>query len=159
MDAPRTSFEYGRLGGTSGFRVLVADDHPTNRRLFNAIFGSCGCSVTVAEDGAEAIALALSQDFDLICLDRHMPHLSGDEVAERLCSQAGPRPFLVLCTSDPRPHEGPNWFNAELTKPVRPQEVVDVIVEALRFRRSRPRGGGDRARAVEGSAAGRAEAS
>jgi CheY-like chemotaxis protein len=136
MDVFRTSFEYGELGGTSAFRVLVADDHAPSRRLYDAILGSCGCVVTMVSDGAEALAVASSQDFDLICLDRHMPHLTGDGVADQLRALHGdgPRPYLVLCTSDLRPGDAPGRFDAALSKPIRPQDMVDAVVEALRFK-------------------------
>lgn len=145
MSGPRTSFEYGRLGGTSGLDVLVADDDAPSRRLLEAVFGSCGCAVTLALDGTDAANLALSRPFDLICLDRHMPHLTGDEVAEhiRFVHGDGLRPFLVMCTSDPRSDDAMHPFDAALSKPITLQGVVDVIAEALQFRlawRSEPAG-------------------
>jgi|GEM_PF-2502779 CheY-like chemotaxis protein len=139
MGGGRTSFEYGRLGGTSDFRVLVADDDAASRRLLEAVFGSCGCVVTLALDGGEAAELALGRDFDLVCLDRHMPFLTGDEVADRLHALGdGARPYLAACTSDgDEPADG---FDAVLIKPIRLQSVIDTIAGALQFRRA-ARGG------------------
>jgi len=133
MIVRRSSFQLGSQIGASNFTVLVADDNAANRRLFELLYRSCGCSVTVAENGAEALSAALSQHFDLICLDRHMPHVSGDEVADAVRSAYGraARPFLVLCTSDPRPDDALHAFDAVLPKPVTPHDVVTVVAKAL----------------------------
>lgn len=134
MIVRRSTFELGAQIGAPQFKVLAADDSAANRRLFEALFTSCGCAVSLAPDGAVAMAAALSQRFDLICLDRHMPHASGDEVAEAVKAAygRGPRPYLVLCTSDPRPGDAPYAFDAVLPKPVATQDVVAVVAKALR---------------------------
>lgn len=133
MIVRQSSFRSGAHVDASKFRVLVADDCAANRRLFEVLYESCGCSVTLAEDGAEAISAALSQHFDLICLDRHMPYVSGDEVAEAVRAAYGraPRPFLVLSTSDPRPGDAPYAFDAVLPKPFTPQDVAAVVAKAV----------------------------
>lgn len=133
MIVRRSTFQLGTQVGAARFTVLIADDCAPNRRLLEVLYESCGCSVTLAEDGAEAMSLALSQHFNLICLDRHMPKATGDEVAEAVRSTYGrsPRPYLVLCTSDPRPGDGRGPFDALLQKPVTPQEVVAVVARAL----------------------------
>lgn len=133
MIVRRSTFQLGAQVGAAKFTVLVADDCAANRRLLEVLYESCGCSVHLAEDGAEAMAAALSQHFNLICLDRHMPKASGDEVAKAVRSTYGraPRPYLVLCTSDPRPGDAPYAFDAVLPKPVSPQDVVAVVAKAL----------------------------
>lgn len=133
MIVRRRLFQLESQAGASTFTVLVADDSDANRRLFEVLYSSCGCSVTLAEDGAEALSASLSQHFDLICLDRHMPHVSGDEVADAVRAAYGraPRPFLVLCTSDPRPDDALHAFDAVLPKPVTPHDVVTVVAKAL----------------------------
>jgi CheY-like chemotaxis protein len=93
-------------------RVLVVDDHPVNRLVLSEIFTHLGCEVCVAEDGTQALSLASVDRFDLICLDRHMPGLSGDEVAERL-----PAEQLVLAWSTDL-CDLPDRFNGALPKPV-----------------------------------------
>jgi CheY-like chemotaxis protein len=133
MIVRQSSFQLDARVHASKFTVLVADDCAANRRLFEVLFSSCGCSVSLVEDGAEALSAALSQHFDLICLDRHMPNASGDEVAEAVRSAYGraPRPFLVLSTSDPRPGDVPYAFDAVLPKPFTPHDVATVVAKAL----------------------------
>lgn len=93
-------------------RVLVVDDHPINRLVLTEIFTHLGCDVCVAEDGAQALGLSSADRFDLICLDRHMPGLSGDEVAARL----GADEFVLAWSTDTT--DLPDRFNGVLSKPV-----------------------------------------
>ena len=69
---------------TADLRVLVVDDHPVNRLVLRELLSHLGCVVSAVEDGAQALSASSADHFDLVCLDRHMPGLSGDEVAERL---------------------------------------------------------------------------
>lgn len=125
---------------TAGLRVLVADDHPVHRVLLRNLFGAFGCSVTVANDGLEALSHFERCDFDLVCLDRHMPGLGGCEVAR---SMAG-RTYLVSCTSDPSP--GVEVFDTVMAKPIRAMDIVEAVTAASRMlgrcRRRVARGGG-----------------
>ena len=65
-------------------RVLIVDDHPVNRLVLTEIFRQLGCEVATAEDGGQALSAWAPDHFDLVCLDRHMPGLSGDDVVGRL---------------------------------------------------------------------------
>ncbi len=58
-------------------RVLVVDDNPVNLMLMAALMASRGLVPSMAADGAEAVALACEQDFDLILMDLQMPVLDG----------------------------------------------------------------------------------
>lgn len=93
-------------------RVLVVDDHPVNRLVMGELLSHLGCVVVLAEDGARALSTASVDRFDLICLDRNMPGLSGDEVAERL-----PGEQLVLAWSTDV-SDLPKRYNGTLSKPV-----------------------------------------
>ncbi len=106
--------------------VLVADDHEGNRRLLSAIFESLGCQVTTVTNGADA--LAASGDFDLICLDRHMSPIGGDEVAAKV----GSRAFLMACTSDPR--DAPDDFDVLVAKPFSCAAIYEAVEAARAWR-------------------------
>ena len=58
-------------------RILVADDNPVNRTLAQRLLEKAGCSVRVAEDGAETLAAADQEQFDIVFLDVQMPTLDG----------------------------------------------------------------------------------
>jgi CheY-like chemotaxis protein len=60
-----------------GFSVLVAEDHPTNRKVVELILGSLDLELTCVEDGAQAVAAVEQQAFDLILMDMQMPVMDG----------------------------------------------------------------------------------
>ena len=62
-------------------RILVVDDEETIRLTLATLLQRRGYTVTVATDGAEALALIERQSFDLLLLDLIMPGQSGLEVA------------------------------------------------------------------------------
>lgn len=57
--------------------VLVVDDVETNRFVATGYLSTLGATVIEAENGQEALDLALKTPFDLILMDRHMPETDG----------------------------------------------------------------------------------
>ena len=68
----------------SPLRVLVADDEPPIRLLCQVNLAVAGIEVLQAADGEEALALARSEEPDLVLLDLMMPNVDGWTVAEEL---------------------------------------------------------------------------
>jgi signal transduction histidine kinase len=58
-------------------RVLVVDDHETNRSVACLMLETIGFDHAVACDGLEAVAAAAAAPFDLILMDVRMPNLDG----------------------------------------------------------------------------------
>jgi DNA-binding response OmpR family regulator len=65
-------------------RILVADDSPAVRRMVAARLIADGHDVVEAEDGKEALDLALKEPPAAVVLDKVMPKLDGFEVVRRL---------------------------------------------------------------------------
>ena len=65
-------------------RVLVVDDDPGIRETMNDILTLEGFDVTVAPDGASAIALCRREEFDVALLDIRMPGMDGVETLKAL---------------------------------------------------------------------------
>ena len=65
----------------SGLNILLAEDNPINRLFAQSLIEEEGHTVTVAEDGREALTALQKGGFDLVLLDVQMPHLDGLEVA------------------------------------------------------------------------------
>jgi two-component system cell cycle response regulator DivK len=65
--------------------VLVADDNPDDREITKRLLElCCVCRVVEAEDGLDAVGLALSERPDMILMDLRMPGLDGYEAAARI---------------------------------------------------------------------------
>ena len=65
-------------------RVLVVDDVATNRLLLRAKLSSAYYDVVVAENGAQALELARSEQPDMVMLDVMMPDMDGFAVCAAL---------------------------------------------------------------------------
>jgi len=79
-------------------RILLADDHGLVRRGLRLILDAQPDLEVVAEasDGAEAVALALSEDLDLAILDISMPRMTGLQAARELRQRRPDVRVLIL---------------------------------------------------------------
>jgi len=59
-----------------GKKILIADDEPSVRSLVKKLLGK-NCTVLEANDGKEAINIALNEKPDLILMDILMPKMDG----------------------------------------------------------------------------------
>ena len=127
------------LESLRGKRILVVDDNRTNRSILKKQIGNAGMNVTVADNGAEALALlenasARGASFDLGVLDLHMPAMNGlvltREIRSREAISAMP---LVILTSDRDPEEAAEArllrVGSFLVKPVRQASLLKAIAE------------------------------
>lgn len=86
-------------------RVLIADDHALFAKTLEAILsGTPGIDVVgFAEDGLEAVGLAVTLSPDVVLMDLEMPRLDGIAATRRLRELGLGIPVLVLTASaDPR---------------------------------------------------------
>ncbi|MBU2292476.1 MAG: response regulator [Alphaproteobacteria bacterium] len=58
-------------------RILVADDHPTNRTVVELILKGFGAHTRCVENGLEAVEAFCRGDFDLVLMDMQMPVMDG----------------------------------------------------------------------------------
>jgi CheY-like chemotaxis protein len=123
----------------AGKRLLVVDDHPTNRRILSLQAQTWGMEcVTAASPEAALALLRQGQRFDLAVLDMHMPEMDGAALAAAMCAEharQGQHFQLILLTSlgyETRPElEVVECFAAYLTKPVKPSQLYDVLISLL----------------------------
>jgi signal transduction histidine kinase/ActR/RegA family two-component response regulator len=62
-----------------GMKILVAEDNLVNQKMMQRLLQRCGCSVDLAENGAEAVERAMFGQYDVILMDVHMPVMDGVE--------------------------------------------------------------------------------
>jgi len=60
-------------------RVLLAEDHETNRMLAVEVLEMAGFVVDVVEDGEQAVAARFQADYDVVLMDCQMPTMDGLE--------------------------------------------------------------------------------
>jgi len=80
-------------------RILVVDDHQSNRDLLSRRLSREGYEVTTAADGHAALAQVAAGNVDLVLLDLLMPGMSGYEVLCRLKADAQQSGIPVIMIS------------------------------------------------------------
>ncbi len=125
----------------SGCRVLIVDDNAEGCRALSKFLEISGFAVTVAADGASALAaLRNGRPPDFLLTDLMLPDLDGLEVARR-ARELRPAPRIALITGwsmedqAPEAVRGIDWV---FPKPLN----VRALVETLR--NSAPRSEGQR---------------
>jgi DNA-binding response OmpR family regulator len=80
--------------------ILLVEDHADLAATIGDELEARGYTMDFAADGASALGLALTQQYDLILLDLMLPKLSGMEVCQRLREQRVSTPILMLTARD-----------------------------------------------------------
>jgi DNA-binding response OmpR family regulator len=91
-----------------------------------------GFEVILAEDGEQALALALSETPDVILLDQIMPKLDGKQVLTALRAAVSTKDIPVLVLTGMARGAPEDWPGAHFVgKPFSPDELVDRIRKVL----------------------------
>jgi signal transduction histidine kinase/CheY-like chemotaxis protein len=132
-DAARPAEEHD-APPASARSILIAEDHPVNRRLISLILEPMGWTLALAENGAEAVSAAALRAFDVIVMDMQMPVMSGLEATHAIRSGAGPNANtpIVALTANAFDDDRVAWMNAGaaafLTKPIDPVRLIAAIL-------------------------------
>jgi CheY-like chemotaxis protein len=127
-------------GGTEPprhLRVLIADDVVMNREIAAAFMRAADHTVTMVENGDDAVSAAAAEDFDVILMDVRMPGTDGLEAARQIRALAGARrhtPIVALTAlafSDEVEACRLAGMNAHLAKPFRFDTLNEAILRAV----------------------------
>lgn len=124
-----------------GYRVLVIEDDAGVRRTLEHILRGGDHDVLAVPEGRQAIELARAADFDVVLCDLGLPDMDGAEVLRQLLAEHPAMGAVVLSgrplyESMPRVEQATGKEAtveggiAVLQKPMRPAEVLRVVVEA-----------------------------
>lgn len=79
--------------------ILVADDSPDGREMLTEYLTFRGFAVKTANDGANAIAIALARPPALILMDLTMPGIDGWEATARLKADPRTKDVIILAVT------------------------------------------------------------
>jgi signal transduction histidine kinase/DNA-binding response OmpR family regulator len=121
-------------------RILLADDGVDNQRLMRRILTRAGAEVVVAENGRDAVNLALHDDFHVVLMDMQMPQLDGYGAASELRRQGFARPIIALTAhagADDREKCIRAGCDDYLSKPVERLLLLQTLVAHITGRKPR----------------------
>lgn len=113
--------------------VLVAEDHPVNRKLIVAFLQKLGVKVTQACDGNEAIeAIQMAPGTNIVFMDIQMPNKDGIEATD-IIRNLGYQGIIIACTanndfSTVEEYER-HGFNDTLIKPFKSSTIKDILLK------------------------------
>ena len=128
------------------YRLLVIDDEPAIRDLFQSSLSTEGYEVGVAKDGFAALAQMRGALPDLILTDLKMPNMSGFEFLS-VARRRFPQIPTIAISGEFQPSVEPLGVLADafFVKPFRFGELLAKIAELLRDAPPRPANRKDRA--------------
>jgi CheY-like chemotaxis protein len=120
-------------------KILVVDDHPTNRRVVELMLEQVGAEIASAENGEEACQAFAADRFDVVLMDVNMPVMDGLTATRNIRAYEQARalqrtPILMLTSnSQPEDIDASQAAGADqhLTKPLYPAVLFTALQEAI----------------------------
>jgi chemosensory pili system protein ChpA (sensor histidine kinase/response regulator) len=114
--------------------VLLVEDDRSARRYLEVTLRRSGYEVITAQDGLQAIKLAMSSQIDVVVTDAVMPHLSGQQLARFVRGNAklAHVPIILLTGQENKAAAAPDdLIDAFLNKPIKAEELTSCLARLL----------------------------
>lgn len=114
--------------------ILIAEDTLELQLLERRILQSMGLTVTIANNGQEAVELAKKQQFDMILMDMQMPVLDGIGATKTLRAAGNTTPIIALTANVMQKHRdafGEAGCDGFLAKPIDKQMLRRTLKQHL----------------------------
>jgi signal transduction histidine kinase/CheY-like chemotaxis protein len=127
-------------GDDRRLRVLLADDHPVNRKVVEMILAQADIELDSVEDGSLALNAVRDGDYDLILMDMQMPVMDGltatREIRLHEAAMGLPRTPVVMLTANALPEHIASAEAAgadrHLAKPFDAGELLELVISLPR---------------------------
>ena len=121
-------------------RVLLADDHPVNRKVVAMVLGQARVELTTVEDGAQALQACRDGNFDLILMDMQMPVMDGltatREIRLHEAAMGLEGASIVMLTANALPEHvaaaAAAGADRHLAKPFNAAELLELVMNPPR---------------------------
>ena len=115
-----------------GLEVLLVEDNEFNQQVCAEILRQAGARVSIAPDGAEALARVQATAFHVVLMDLQMPVMDGFETTRRIRRLPGREALPILAmTAHALPQERERCLavgmDGFITKPVQPKELAGIL--------------------------------
>lgn len=114
-----------------GLHILVAEDHPVNRKLLVTFLTKFGADIIEAENGQEAVETTLKHpEIDFIFMDIQMPVKNGIDATLEI-RKNNFKGIIIACTAnsdkDDFEHYKKAGMNDVIVKPFKSQTIKEII--------------------------------
>ncbi|MBZ0297631.1 MAG: response regulator [Anaerolineae bacterium] len=115
-------------------KVLIVDDEEMTRVLLSHMLERANLwpqEILMAEDGQQALSIAVEERPDLILLDLLLPKLNGYDVCREIRAMSDYDPYIIILTA--RGHNTDRRQSKELgansfmTKPFSPSHLIEEL--------------------------------
>ncbi len=118
-------------GIAKGLSILIAEDHPVNRKLLRTFLEKYGANVFLAENGQQAVEqIASHPQTDIIFMDIFMPVKSGIDATKEI-RNGGYKGIIIACTANNDPDDIREYtkmgINDILIKPYKRDAVKKML--------------------------------
>ncbi|ARD23333.1 hybrid sensor histidine kinase/response regulator [Shewanella japonica] len=116
----------------SGTKILLVEDNSLNQELAIDILQQYGITITVAENGLEALKQLEQQDFDGVLMDCQMPVMDGYEATRKIRSQEKYQSLpIIAMTANVMATDIDkviaSGMNAHIGKPINVSQMLETI--------------------------------
>ena len=130
------------MSATNYHNILIVDDVPNNIQILGRMLSKEDYAISFATNGARALEMAATEDYDLVLLDILMPGMDGFEICRCLKNDARTREIPVIFMSALTETESKiAGFKAGcvdyVTKPLEVEEVLARVRTHLTLRKMR----------------------
>lgn len=123
-----------------GIRILLAEDNPVNQKVARKMLEKFGYVSHAVSTGVEALKALGRIDYDLVLMDVEMPEMNGLDATARIRSPESTvmnhRVPVIAMTAHAKKGDREKCLEAGMddyiSKPVKPQELLDVVEKWVR---------------------------
>lgn len=126
-----------------GAHVLLVEDNDINQLVARDLLEQMGLTVSIANNGLEALLILETQTFDIVLMDIQMPVLDGLEACRRIRAQAryALLPIIAMTAAvmaNDRTASSAAGMNAHLAKPIDPPTLLRTLLEWIPAQHNTP---------------------
>lgn len=96
LGQPTSDFKKGAITQFPNINFLVVDDSVDNLMLIDVVLKQAGAKPILCTNGADAIDLALKNNFDIVLMDMQMPDMNGFDAVKTLRRKGYKKPIIAL---------------------------------------------------------------
>jgi CheY-like chemotaxis protein/HPt (histidine-containing phosphotransfer) domain-containing protein len=117
----------------AGRRVLLVEDNVINQKVARALLERAGHQVTVAGQGADALARIDAEDYDIVLMDIQMPIMDGLEATRLIRARGDAKARLPIIAMTANAMEGAReeylaaGMDEYISKPIEARRMLDLI--------------------------------